>query len=197
METCIRYYDDVLSSEFCNNVIQRFEAADGKFRGISNTKNSVEHYDKSHKDTWELVIPNEPSWRSIEEELTKSYIEYVQRYIYEFNPLLAIGKETYREEFRIKKYEIGGLFNWHIDCIAHNYYRILAIQFYFNDVTEGGETQFEYQKTSVQPRRGRVIIFPTTWTYRHRGAPVISNSKYVCTNYLRVRTEEALESAGT
>ena len=186
METCIRFYDDVLSGDFCKDVIQRFEHAEGKQRGLTYTKGNIEEYDKSHKDTIELVISDHPQWRDVEEVLTKSYMEYVQRYIYEFNPLLAIGQETYREEFRIKKYDIGGLFNWHIDCNGENYYRILAIQFYFNEVQEGGETEFEYQKARVKPQRGRLIIFPATWTFRHRGAPVISNSKYVCTNYLRV-----------
>ena len=186
METCIRYYDDVLSSKFCEDVIERFECAEGKQRGLTFTKANVLEYDKSHKDTMELVVSDDPKWRSVEEVLTKTYLEYIQRYIYEFNPLLAVGQETHREEFRIKKYEVGGLFNWHIDCSGENYYRLLAIQFYFNDVHEGGETEFEYQQTGVKPKRGRVIIFPTTWTYRHRGAPVISNAKYVCTNYLRV-----------
>lgn len=197
METCIRYYDDVLSNDFCKNLIDRFEASKNKQPGKMITKDNVDIINKSHKDTLELVIDNDPDWRDIEEVLTNCYMEFVQRYINEFNPLLAIGQETYREEFRIKKYDIGGLFNWHIDCVGKDYYRILAIQFYFNDVQEGGETQFEFQKASVKPQRGRLIIFPTTWTYRHRGAPVISNSKYVCTNYLRVRPDGSPEPQAT
>ena len=191
METCIRYYDDALTSDFCQSIIEHYEDSKNKQPGKVMAKDNIDIVDKSHKDTLELEINNDPNWRNIEDVLTKCYMEYVQRYIHEFNPLLAIGQETYREEFRIKKYEIGGLFNWHIDCSGMNYYRILAVQFYFNDVHEGGETQFEYQKASVKPQRGRVVIFPTTRTYRHRGAPVISNAKYICTNYLRVRPGES------
>lgn len=185
MENFIRVYDGVLSRDFCEDVIERFERAEDKRPGVAQTRDNEIILDKTHKDTIELVITDDPLWRGVEETLMKSYSEYVQRYINEFSSVLAVSPETYREVFYIKKYEVGGFFNWHIDCKGENFYRILAIQFYFNDVAVGGETEFRFQNMSVKPQCGRLIVFPTLWTYRHRGAPVVSNPKYVCTNFLR------------
>ena len=54
---------------------------------------------------------------------------------------------------------------------------------YFNDVEEGGETEFLYQKQKIKPKAGRVIIFPGSFTHLHRGNPPYS-AKYIATGWL-------------
>ena len=73
-----------------------------------------------------------------------------------------------------------------MDCVGDALQRVLAIQYYFNDVAQGGETEFQYQSVKVKPVQGRVVIFPTLWTYLHRGARVLNGPKYICTNFMRI-----------
>ena len=93
----------------------------------------------------------------------------------------------YLEEFRIKKYEVGGedRFEEHVDVIDHrSSKRSLAMLFYLNDVVSGGKTIFPYQDKEFTPSKGDVIVFPPTWEYPHLGEPPISNPKYIMSTYL-------------
>jgi len=91
------------------------------------------------------------------------------------------------EEFRIKKYEVGGKdrFDEHVDVTDYaSSKRSLSMLFYLNDVDEGGNTVFPYHDIIFKPQKGKVIIFPPTWEYPHYGEPPISNTKYIMSSYL-------------
>lgn len=185
MEHFIRVYDSVLSADLCREAIRVFKQDRNKFRGRGGFGDQSQ-VDTTRKVTTELVISSAAGWRAIESELMRHYVEYVNRYSQELWSVSALRGQLSSEPFRIKKYDVDGFFDWHIDCTGgENIYRVLAVQFYFNDVRAGGETEFAFQDVSVKPVQGRLVIFPTTWTYRHRGAKVISNPKYVCTNFVK------------
>ena len=60
--------------------------------------------------------------------------------------------------------------------------RTLAWMVYLNDVDEGGETEYLYQKLKIEPKRGRVVIWPGSFTHIHRGNPPMSD-KYIATGW--------------
>jgi hypothetical protein len=55
---------------------------------------------------------------------------------------------------------------------------------YLNDVEEGGETEFLYQKKRVKPVKNRVVVWPAGFTHTHRGNPPLSNAKYIITGWV-------------
>ena len=55
---------------------------------------------------------------------------------------------------------------------------------YLNSVTEGGETEFLYQKRRIKPQQGRLLIFPAGFTHTHRGNPPLSGNKYILTSWV-------------
>ena len=61
--------------------------------------------------------------------------------------------------------------------------RFMSFVLYLNDVIEGGETKFLHQKVRVQPRTGRLLVFPPTHLHIHTGLPPVSNSKYIVTSF--------------
>tara|TARA_X000000368_G_C23055124_1_gene723482 strand:+ start:3486 stop:4121 length:636 start_codon:yes stop_codon:yes gene_type:complete len=61
--------------------------------------------------------------------------------------------------------------------------RTLAWMVYFNDVEEGGETEWLYQQLKIKPKAGRVVIWPGSFTHMHRGNPPMEN-KYIATGWL-------------
>ena len=184
MEHFIRAYDRVLNSDFCEEVIRRFEASNRKFRGEVIAADGSSVVSPQQKRTVELVINEDPSWSDIESELQVKYIECVNRYAEEFPHIQALVGQLTSEPFRINKYATADFFDWHIDCGGENFHRVLAIQFYFNDVVKGGATEFKFQDHAVEAVCGRAVMFPTLWTYYHRGATVINGTKYICTNYV-------------
>ena len=63
--------------------------------------------------------------------------------------------------------------------------RYLAFLFYLNDDFVGGETDFPYNELTVTPETGKVLVFPPTWQYPHRGLHVKGGSpKYIMSTYL-------------
>jgi hypothetical protein len=89
--------------------------------------------------------------------------------------------------FFIKKYiKNDGKFEYHHDFVVeNNSVRIITYLFYLNDVEEGGETEF-LGTYKVKPEKGKMIIFPCSWTFPHSGKMPISNDKYIISGWLHV-----------
>jgi hypothetical protein len=61
--------------------------------------------------------------------------------------------------------------------------RALTFIWYLNDVTDDGYTEF-IDGTRIQPETGKLLIFPATWTYLHRGVSPKTETKYICTGWI-------------
>jgi len=90
----------------------------------------------------------------------------------------------------IQKYSAGtgGYPHWHCeiwpDESFEGLHRLLLWMYYLNDVEKGGETEFYFQKRSIKPRRGTVVIAPAGFTHTHRGNVPLSGDKYILTSWL-------------
>ena len=62
--------------------------------------------------------------------------------------------------------------------------RLLAFSLYLNDVAEGGETEFLYQKIRFKPIMGQLLIWPAYFTHAHRGNQPLSGEKYLLTGWI-------------
>ena len=89
-------------------------------------------------------------------------------------------------EVKIQKTKVGeGYHMWHCENAemkARN--RILAFSVYLNDVAEGGETEFLYQKCRFKPEKNTLLVWPSQFTHVHRGNPPLSNDKYIITGWV-------------
>jgi 2OG-Fe(II) oxygenase superfamily len=184
----IRYYDESLDKETCRQIISRFDADPRQISGRVSG-NAGPELDRAAKQTNELILPDDAVWSDLKRALQQSMSVGLGKYQRDVKFLAGSDhKSLYAEPLRVKRYDIGGQFSWHIDCnSAQNHSRCLAVQWYFNDVSEGGATEFEDQKTAIACREGRLAFFPVSWTYRHRGAPPLSGPKYVCTTFIHPR----------
>ena len=94
----------------------------------------------------------------------------------------------YHEGFRMKRYMNDGTehHGYHADSCQGNNKRILAVLFYLNSVDVGGETSFLNQGVVVAPVAGRLVMFPTSFSFVHAGRRPLSNAKYVVIDFLTV-----------
>jgi hypothetical protein len=77
----------------------------------------------------------------------------------------------------------GGYYSFHAENTTWiTKERTLAWTVYFNDIEDGGETEFLYQGVKVKPKLGRVAIWPGSFTHLHRGNPTPVN-KYIATGW--------------
>jgi hypothetical protein len=81
----------------------------------------------------------------------------------------------YIEPISVQKYEPGeGFYKTHHDGLN----RAVSALVYLNDVQEGGETVFPEFDLAVKPERGKMVIFPSNYIYRHAATIPVSNTKY-------------------
>ena len=62
--------------------------------------------------------------------------------------------------------------------------RHLVFMTYLNDVDDEGHTEFYHQKLKVKPRKNLTLIWPTDWTFTHRGIASPTQEKYITTGWL-------------
>lgn len=55
---------------------------------------------------------------------------------------------------------------------------------YVNDVTDGGGTEFHYQRIVTAAVKGKTVIFPAALTHLHRGVMSPTQHKYLLTGWL-------------
>ena len=89
--------------------------------------------------------------------------------------------------FTVTKYDVGGHFNWHIDDIR-GFDRICNFIIYLND--HEACTEFLNGK-KIKPEAGKIVFFPSTWTYSHCGQSVEKNAKYIIASFIHHGQEEA------
>jgi len=96
----------------------------------------------------------------------------------------------------IQKTEVGGFYNWHTDNDTGNNNRICAIIIYLNDVEEsqGGTTDFKFPDRieSIQPKTGKLLMFPSHCTYLHRGSILKKGNKYIITSFVLYHKNDKL-----
>jgi hypothetical protein len=112
-----------------------------------------------------------------------------------FKYILPIYEDRFAEFHNIGKHTVYGLkiqktkpsegyHIWHSENNdIHNCNRVFAFTLYLNDVTEGGETEFLYQKCRIKPVQNRFVLWPAAITHIHRGNPPLSNDKYILTGW--------------
>lgn len=97
-------------------------------------------------------------------------------------------KKCFFEHSVIINYKDGQQYKPHFDQGEGLEYKRLATAIcYLNDVEEGGETEFLHQSVRVQPKRGRIVIWPAGFPYLHRGNPPLAGEKYILTSWMMLR----------
>ena len=185
--------DNDLSDEFCEHIIDKFEKQPLSIRS-PGVVGYGQRIDEKLKKTYDLWLYNDiENWRKEDKEFFERLAENLECYtehIKEIHPILHyytsedIMKDT---GYQIQKYvkSEGGHYDWHHDFMLKKTLgaRMLTYIWYLNDVKEGGHTEF-VNGVKVEPKRGRLCIFPATWTYLHRGCVPISNDKYIVTGWV-------------
>jgi hypothetical protein len=185
--------DDVFPVDFCNRVIDKFEKSELKFKGTTSIR-----YDNPIKNSIDLRIYDEPEW--VEEEkyfndMIRKAMKKYENFILKMDVDDRVKKDitealmkTHIHPPQIQRTEPGQFYHWHHDESAPPNWKMFTYIIYLNNVEKdsGGTTEFSCGKT-VQPKAGKIIFFPSTWTYFHRGKTLEKGVKYIATNALMVR----------
>ena len=148
--------------------------------------------------------PQNAEYREIYDIIYKHYDTAIKKYLHELRqpgfagipagstsaPGLVNASNFDDEHYFITKYNQGdGFYGWHCDrglVVKNGHHtgnRYLSGILYLNDVEVGGETEFLSDHFKVKAKKGRLLLFPSGWTYIHRGIKPSSGNKYICNNF--------------
>ena len=91
--------------------------------------------------------------------------------------------------FRIQKYKQSQEYHgWYCEkAVPATAIRHLDWMTYLNDIKKGGETEWYYQKLKVKPKKGLTVIWPSEWTFTHKGHTTIDEDKYIITGWFEFK----------
>jgi hypothetical protein len=182
-------YENALPTEFCQEVVDRFDNDDRKTDGRIGDGTKEGAIDSKFKVTKEIMLSQcHKGWEDVMATIAENLSFHIHDYMKKWGRALQVS--LYPEEYRICKYDIGGHFNWHSDNIGSSVSRVLTVIWYLNNVNKGGETEYPWQGIRIAPKMGSLLICPVGWTYYHRSSPVISNPKYILITQLHQKLNE-------
>jgi len=179
----IGMFKDFMPNELIDSYLNYFNNCEKQ--GIVFPRKADETFISDHAINTVMDAPHIPMTYNnkpfIDLFFKEAYPLYVQKYSY----LKKLATHNILE-VKIQKTKIGeGYHTWHCENAemkARN--RILAFMLYLNDVDEGGETEFLYQKCRFKPQKNTLMIWPSQFTHLHRGNPPLSNDKYIITGWV-------------
>jgi len=172
-----------IDKNVCENLIKFFNI--NKDKAIEGTV--VDGIKPKIKKSTDLsVLFNTPTLeiQNYNKKLLNCVNEYIKIYPSLKNNLSEWGIS---EPFNIQKYEKKeAYFGWHTERVNGNDKfgkRLLAFMTYLNDVKEGGETEWLYQKLKIKPERGLTLIWPVDWMFLHKGIIAKKEEKFIVTGW--------------
>ena len=186
----IEVYDNALSKEGCDKIIEYFENSPRKGSAFITGQNGNESEVKPEfKNGTNLSI-----WLSL---CDNDMHDYLESYIL---PALSYGLSQYKKKypfidngingwnmedgFNIQKFDgkEEGYFAQHCEAdslITCN--RILVWMIYLNNAKCG--TRFYYPRRDIKARKGRLVLWPAGWTHPHSGILPNIGEKYMITGW--------------
>ena len=181
--------DNVVEPIKCKTLIERFEHFENCGMTISrqdiSESTKLEMDDKALSYTWGHGFGFEdPTGMIISLEIMQSFMEYSEEYASLANMDLSV------KQFKVQKTDPGkGYHSWHHESSCHlTCQRVAVFTLYLNDIDEGGETEFLYQRKRVSPKEGRMVWWPAGFTHLHRGNPPLGDdAKYIVTGWIEIQ----------
>tara|TARA_B100001175_G_C19466160_1_gene619192 strand:+ start:784 stop:1380 length:597 start_codon:yes stop_codon:yes gene_type:complete len=193
MDNLIQVFENSISSRVCENLIYKFEHNIDIKKGAT-----IGGYNPKYKKTIDLTFGPDENIHFLElYNLLNSKLAY---YINEYKNITNFQLPTNficQLHMMMKYLKNDGHYNFHHDFHLlgttksdandkSESCRILTYLFYLNTVDEGGETEF-IDGTKIKPEKGKLLIFPATWPYVHKGNMPLSSNKYIVTGWLLLK----------
>ena len=176
MKDFIGIYPDSVPNELCDELV--------KITNRSSYVRPGQNIAAAHRQ--DLQIALEPVLPGLAEEFMKNVGNCLSEYIRVECPFLQQNTFVSSVTLIQKTEPTQGYHSFHTENTTYDLYcRSMAWMTYLNDVKEGGETEFLYQKMKVKPKKGTTLIWPGGYTHMHRGNPPMED-KYIATGWYQL-----------
>jgi len=181
LDNFIRVYDGAMPATLCDRLVETFEnLREHQMVNGRSVRSGLEDSQWTEMDVGKLAN------RDLKQQFHQLIQEFKARYEHDCGMAEPLPDPSGYAQLILKRYLNDGNegFQTHFDSLRDVSNRYLVILWYLNDVAEGGETVFPDLDLAVQPRQGRLLIFPPYWMYRHTAMTPRSGPKYIISTYL-------------
>jgi prolyl 4-hydroxylase len=183
--------DFMIDHAVCDRLVELHRACDRKGlvkRGRMGKGGNLV-VDPEKKDSFDVSVDLVPQELLQQYGIDRYYAELqrcLQQYVEQHPLLKQVGKFRVTESPAIQHYRPGGGFKMpHFERSGYaTTTRMLVWMTYLNDVTDGGGTQFVYQKHTFEAKKGRTLIWPSDFTHTHAGVVSPTQHKYIITGWM-------------
>ena len=177
--------ESVLPKYVCDHIIEMFED-NNELHRAGEAGGNINY--KYRKVTGFSMPKKNDDWFHMESLIYFTVQRHFDQYLKTVNISHYTLEETFiLPEFNIIKYEKkSDYFKNHNDFLidfVNGNYRYASFIIYLNTVTEGGSTIFwdTHKEKSIA---GKIVFFPSNWTFQHEGEMAISNDKYIIVGWI-------------
>ena len=183
MENFIGVYDNALSVEKCDYIIDWFETNTQLWWPGECGVGPDAQVRKETKDSMDISL-NFDADCEVSQIIFPSLKEATHDYIERYHIPRVVKRFANDSRYNLQRYLPGqGYFAEHCEHDELDSSRILAWTLYLNDVTDGGETYYTHYDVRCESRAGRIVIFPAYWTHTHHGITSNTQTKYIATGW--------------
>ena len=167
--------------QICKDVIDYFNSHPSKEPGLSGNQ----QWQPLVKSSTDVILLTEDNKQPAISAYFAALCECIEKYKEEFPACSEHVSSWGLSGANIQHYAPSqGYYVWHCEKSSpHNADRHLVFSTFLNTVTEGGHTEFLHQGKAVEAVVGRTIIFPSDWTYTHKGRVSETQDKYIITGW--------------
>tara|TARA_Y100001973_G_C5207248_1_gene342494 strand:- start:954 stop:1544 length:591 start_codon:yes stop_codon:yes gene_type:complete len=190
IDNFIGIYDNYISEVECKKAIKLYEDQN-KFNNTINRIGFEKASILQKQDQQFFAAPRNIDvwWESLKSMMVNFDLAF-NHYVKNTGADDAYGVPFHFTDLKIQKtLPTEGYHVWHIEHGKgfENESRAFVFSIYLNDVKEGGETEFLHFSKRVQPKTGRIVIWPSGFPYLHRGNSPLSGEKYILTSWMNLR----------
>jgi len=182
----IGVYDNYITKDECNKAIQLFNEQQNFKKTFTRMQNENSP-SLIKKDEQFFAAPNNIDiwWEELKVMMLNFDIA-LKHYLQQTGSGEIFPELSYTDLKIQKTLPTEGYHVWHIEHGPgrNNENRALVFSIYLNDIEEGGETEFLHFSKRVKPKTGRIVIWPASFPYVHRGNPPLEGEKYLLTSWM-------------
>ena len=176
MDNLIRVYDNVIDSEYCKKLIDRFES----------NKQLHQSFDDRGMIFTQINIQKE-GWYNDVNILSKVFQDNVDRYKKDCKIEKQQMPMNYiLEPIRMKRYLPNNHdeFQTHVDVNQRMNCTRFLVMFLYLANNKKGKTIFPNLDVEIECKQGSLLMFPPMWPWLHAGQKPARISKYIMQSYL-------------
>ena len=187
-EDYIRVIDSAFDQATCARACAQFEQDSARHWVNGDRCIELDLFGAAKTSRWTPATQTrENAWRAFADQVVATLTTCVTEYRTKWDPLHMMPDTWALEGLRVKCYRpMTHEFRLHVDQANRaSSPRFLACLIYLNDNSAG--TEFPQFNLTVGAKAGRILLFPPTWQYPHRGLMPTTDTKYIASTYLHYK----------